>query len=197
MPLFRPEEHGCGEEMGVAQGPLRRWALIGQTTLRRGDVGHQVPWEADDLLEDQAGEGVDGRVLGHVFDLLHVDAHQRRILGFLWRDVVVVFGEVIGVDMVAAVGGLPAEVGGQEEGVQDPADGVVDVVVGGEGAVAAFVAEDLEIWVSGRDREAGRGPYPDAGQLLALVIAVGSPCGISEPSWFDLVDLGVGDVCQC
>lgn len=51
-----------------------------------------------------------------------------------------VFGEVVGVDVVPAVGGLPAEVGGQEGGVQEPAEGVVEEGGGGEGAVAAFVA---------------------------------------------------------
>lgn len=65
-----------------------------------------------------------------------------------------VFGEVVSVDVVPAVGRLPAEIGGEEGGVEQPAEGVVEVGGGGEGAVAAFVAKTwlrermLLVWVA-------------------------------------------------
>ena len=46
--------------MAVSEGKVGLRVLVRQTSLRCGDVGAQVPREADDLLQDDPGEGVEG-----------------------------------------------------------------------------------------------------------------------------------------
>ena len=69
-----------------------------------GDVGEKVPGEAEDLLDEDAAQGDERGVLGHLIEIFHIDAEQGGVLASLGWDVVVVLCEVVGVNMVPTMG---------------------------------------------------------------------------------------------
>lgn len=60
-----------------------------------------------------------------------------------WWDVVVVFGKVVGVYVMAAVGRLPRKVRRHHQRMYNPTEAVVEQLGWREGAVAALVAKNL------------------------------------------------------
>ena len=109
-----------------------------------GDVGHEVVGPADELLPDEHGQGEDGSLLGQ---LGHLVQHAADLVGVLLtgaRDEDHVALHVAGGLVVLAVGDLPAEVGDEEQRVQEPAGGVVDRARRRESAVTALVGDDPE-----------------------------------------------------
>lgn len=109
-----------------------------------GDVGEEVVGPADELLAEEHEEGVGGSLLGQLSQLV---GHASEAVGLLLagaghEDHVTL--DVAGGLVVLGVGVLPAEVGDEQGGVEDPAGEVVDEVGLGEGAVAALVGDDPE-----------------------------------------------------
>ena len=93
--------------MPVPEWVFGGWALglaSGEAAVCGGDVGEQIPREAEDLHDEDAAQGDNGSVFGHLGKIFHVNAEEGGVFASVWWDVVVVLGEVIGVDMVAAVG---------------------------------------------------------------------------------------------
>lgn len=169
-------EHGAGGvEVADAEplGEARGLALVG--ALAGGGVEEQVELPSEELVADEAQHLPDGRV---VKELLEANAGEQGLAGRLGGgggDKGHVLLYVAVVEVVAVVGELPREEGHQEEAVQGPAGDVVDLVVQGEGAVAALVAQD-----------------PDAGADEALDEAVDHPGGDAEVRVGDGGDEGEG-----
>lgn len=137
-PLGRVEQSAPRVEMAVPPGGH---VLLGNSRGRAGDVGEDVPVPADGLLQDYAQEKHDGGILADFIkgldggvDLLGVLAPQRR-------DVVEILLDVVGIDVMATMGRLPREVGGEEPGMQNEADGVVERAPTRKAAVAAVVRD--------------------------------------------------------
>ena len=141
MGLFGTEDCAVGEEVAISEDLLGMGFV--EAALRGGDVGEEVPGETDDLLEEDAEKCYDGRVFGQLFEAAGVEEKAVGVFFALGWDVVVVFGKVVGVDVVAAVAGFPREVGGEESGVESPSYDIVEEVGGGEVGMTGFMADYL------------------------------------------------------
>jgi hypothetical protein len=107
-----------------------------------GDVGEEVHGPSEQLLEQEVGGSQDGGLLHELAELVQGAADAGGVLLTGLGDEDHVTGEVASGLVVLSVGDLPREVGDQQEGVADPADGVVQDLGGGEGLVAALVGEN-------------------------------------------------------
>jgi hypothetical protein len=106
------------------------------------DVGHQVVGPANQLLSNQHDQGVDGRVLRKLANLLSELAEFGRLLFPGARHENHVALDVASGFVVLAVAHLPAEVGHKKGRVEDPAHHVVERLGRREGLVAALVGKD-------------------------------------------------------
>lgn len=59
------------------------------------------------MHSDDTTERVDRSVLCEFFEAVYTNGQSSGVLGLFRRDVVMVFHEVIGIDMVSTVAGLP------------------------------------------------------------------------------------------
>lgn len=109
-----------------------------------GDVGEQVVGPADKLLHDQHEESVGGRLLGQLRQLVDHLADASGVLLASAGEEDHVALHVAGGGVVLVVRDLPAKVGDEQGGVEEPAGDVVDEAGVGEGAVAALVGNDPE-----------------------------------------------------
>jgi len=139
---FALAEHAApGIEVGVPPG---RQSLLDDCSIWSGDVGQNVPVPSNQLLENDSEEQDHRRVLADFFDLVQRHADAACVLIALRRYVVQIFLDVVGVDVVATVTRLPAEVWCEQGRVEDEANGVVQDGGLGKAAVAGVMSNDPE-----------------------------------------------------
>jgi hypothetical protein len=139
---FALAEHTApGIEVGVPPG---RKPLLDDCSIRSGDVGQDVPVPSNKLLEDDPEEQDHRRILADFLNLVQRHANTARVLIALRRYVIQILLDVVGVDMMATMTRLPAEVGGEQERVKDETNSVVQDGRLGEAAVASIVGDDPE-----------------------------------------------------
>lgn len=107
-----------------------------------GDVVHEVQGPTEELLCQKVAGSQDGSLFAQLADLVQGLADAGGVLLTGLRNEDHVAGDVAGSLVVLAVRDLPGEVGDEEEGVADPANGVVQDLGGGEGLVTALVGQD-------------------------------------------------------
>lgn len=109
-----------------------------------GNVGHEVVGPADELLENEVDESVDGRLFAKLAKLVDKLTSARSVLlaGAGEEDHIAL--HVAGGLVVLGVGDLPAEVGHKQSRVEEPASHIVNELRVREGAVAALVGNDPE-----------------------------------------------------
>nr|POF17551.1 hypothetical protein CFP56_12965 [Quercus suber] len=127
-----------------------------------GGVHDQVHGPAGELLAEEHGDGVEGGLLEQLVHLVEDVVHAGGVLlaGAGQEDHVAL--HVAGGLVVLAVADLPAEVGDEQGGVEDPADGVVEGLAGGEGLVAALVGEHPEAGTDQALQDGVQGPAEGA-----------------------------------
>jgi hypothetical protein len=160
-----------GIKVAVGLEPARALALDWTALGSRGHIEKQVRLPPGELVREQADERVDGGVLEHLEPLGEVAGLARDVLLGPGNKRRVLF-RVVCVAVVARVRDLPGEVGDEQDGVQRPADDIVDALVRGEGAVATLVGED-----------------PDSGAGAALEEAVEDPGEDAQRQGREVVDL--------
>ena len=104
-------------------------------------IRQQVPWPAEELLNKTPNQRHDRGFLSHLSNIVRSAAHPASILGAGLGDKHHVALEVAGGLVVLAVRDLPAEVGDEQRGVEDPADGIVQPLRRRERLVAALVRQ--------------------------------------------------------
>lgn len=57
-----------------------------------------------------------------------------------------ILSQIIGIDVVPAVGRSPGKIRRQKERVGSPANNVVEQIVSREGTMSALMSDDLKIW---------------------------------------------------
>lgn len=165
-------EGAAGVEMVDSTAEAVLLALAAALTLAlmvvvASDIGEKVVGPANDLLGNEHGKGEGRGVLGELGELVDHAAETSGLLLASARDEDHVALHVAGCLVVLAVGDLPAEIGDQERGVEDPASHVVDEAGVGKGTVATLVGND-----------------PEAGAKEALEDGVDGPEGASgEGAW--------------
>lgn len=109
-----------------------------------GNVGQEVVGPTNELLTEKHEKGVNGSLLGQLRQLVDEFAETAGLLlaGAGHKDHIAL--HVASGLVVLAVRHLPAEVGNEQSRVDDPADGVVVQLGGGEGLVTALVGKDPE-----------------------------------------------------
>lgn len=143
-----------------------------------GDISQEVPEPTTELLNKQILQGDDWSVLGDLLQGNGTLAGNKLFLG-LWNENHV-SGQMAGGLVVLTVGVLPGEVRDHQVGVQDPADGVVDPAVVGEGLMATLMSHN-----------------PDTSHRQGQHDGVREPRDASEIVVGDHRDDGVGDVHHC
>lgn len=109
-----------------------------------GDIGQDVVGPAEELLSNKHAEAEDGSLSGEFRQLMDHLANARGVLlASLGHEDHVSLHVASGL-VVLGVGVLPAEVGDQQCGVEEPAGGVVDQTRLGKGLVTALVGNDPE-----------------------------------------------------
>ena len=165
MSLFRAEKGRVGEEVAVAEESLGLRAI--QATSGGSDVVEEINGPAQNLLHDNAHDDDQGSILAKILHLLDPLGRDIEIGGILletWGDVVVVLLEVVGVDVVATVGGPPSKVGSHKCRVQSKAHNVVESVGLGPSSVATLMSVHL-FWESEMLKsELECKSYPDASE---------------------------------
>lgn len=107
-----------------------------------GDIGHEVHGPSANLLTESVNEGSNRSLFSQLVELVNGTADASGVNGPRLGNEDHVTLHVAGSLVVLAVGNLPGEVGDKEKGVADPADGVVEDLVGREGLVAALVGQN-------------------------------------------------------
>lgn len=141
--------------------------------LASGGVEEEVHLPSEELVADEVDKLEDRGVLEK---LVKVDAAEQGLLGGLGLsggNESHVLLHVAGEAVVTVVRELPGEVGNEEEGVEHPADAVVQLGVLGKGAVAALVTQD-----------------PDTGADESLKEAIDHPGGTADDGVLDPGDVG-------
>lgn len=159
-----------------------------------GDVGHEVVGPADELLTEEVDEGVDGGLFSQLGNLVGELADAGSLLLAGARDEDHVALDVAGGLVVLAVGELPGEVGDEEGGVEDPADGVVDQPGRREGLVTALVGKNPETGAEETLHEGVQAPEDDTGSLEGNVL--GSDVFVPDVEGDGEVDHVAGDIGQ-
>ncbi|RUP24771.1 hypothetical protein BC936DRAFT_138890, partial [Jimgerdemannia flammicorona] len=148
--LMGLEDRGGGMEV---RGP----AAVVLASRVNEEVGLPAAREHDHKIE-QGGDGrfVEHAVVHAVLGVLVFGGEANIAAGK--RDEDLVLGHVASSLVMTGVGDAPRVVGNQEGGVEDPADGIVDELGGGEGLVAALMGNDPD--TSGDDalRDPVEGP---------------------------------------
>lgn len=172
--------------------PAVPFALDGAALCARCYVEAEVHLPPGELVHEKTEEGVDGGIFEVLQPGGEVAGAALVVLVCPGDEGRVALG-VVCVAVVARVGDFPAEVGDQQEGVQGPADDVVDERVRREGAVAAFVREDPDAGADAALGEAVGGPGEDAqglrGDQVDLERGVEEHAGVEEVPG----DIGAGD----
>ena len=168
--LAGTEDGAGGLKVAHAQ-PAGGLALLADGAGR--DVEEEIHLPSGNLMGDELEQRDDGRVLEQLGVEVQVGQAALALLRDAAGDKHHVLLHVAGEAMVAVVGELPAEVGHHEERVGEPADNVVDHLVGRERAVAALVGQD-----------------PQTGAEQALDVAVDNPGDSLRDRVLDLRDEG-------
>lgn len=95
-----------------------------------GDVGDEIGGPAEELLGDQVDSRGDGGLLRQLGQLVGELAEPGCVLLLCTGNEDHITGQVSGSFVVLSMGDLPREVRDQEQRVTDPADGVVEDLVG-------------------------------------------------------------------
>lgn len=119
--------------------PLAAALLLVLVVVVSRHVGEEVQPPPRQLLANQVEQSSNGGLLGQLVELVHEPGDAAGVHLARLGDEDHVLLHVAGGLVVLAVRDLPGEVGNQQRGVADPADGVVDDFRGREGLVAAFV----------------------------------------------------------
>lgn len=139
--------------------------LLDDSSRRTGDFGEDVPVPSDGLLKQDPKKQDAWCILTDLVEYLGSFSDLSSILVVLWRDVVEVLYDVVGVDVMTAMCRLPREVRSKEGGMQCEADCVVESRGSTEARTPAVVCD-----------------HPQACPYNALCEGVGVNHGVTEQS---------------
>mmetsp|Transcript_36948 Transcript_36948/g.80499 ORF Transcript_36948/g.80499 Transcript_36948/m.80499 type:complete len:398 (+) Transcript_36948:525-1718(+) len=175
-PVAEPAEHSqdadvrpqrllgplAGEERVLAGGARIGPEVVGLTAHgAAGGALQQVQRPPDQQHADGVHQG-EGALAERLAELVH---GLRALVGGQGGHVGLALGDVVGAHVVHRVRPLPRKVRHQQERVQDVADGVLDELVVGEGAVAALVRRHPRPGAGGAGGEGVRHPRADPARL--------------------------------
>jgi len=106
------------------------------------NVGDEVSWPSEELLDEQVQSGVYGRLLTKLAEIFDRTANFSGMLLACSGNVNHVTLHVASSLVVGTVGKLPAEIRYEKSRVKDPASDVADEARIREGAVTAFMSKD-------------------------------------------------------
>lgn len=151
------EEGAERVEVAVAEH-LGAVCLLGQALASSADVEHQVSLPSKQLVSHKGDGIVERSLLNQLLDLLKHGRHPVLTLLLSRRNEDGVLLNVAVVTVVSRVSDLPREVRHHKQGVNSPANGVVQHGVGRESAMATLVTDN-----------------PDSNADAALKESVGNP----------------------
>lgn len=126
MRLLRSEKSRPWVQVRVSKQLIRLLSV--QASCGGCDVIHEIHRPAKKLLHHDAAESSEGSVFSHLiqgFELLRCNSKNSGVLFGLRWNIVVVFGKIVGVDVMPPVRRLPRKVRSHQRGVNHPAEGIV------------------------------------------------------------------------
>ena len=130
--------------MAVAQPSVRLGAV--EAALGSSNIADKIKGPAQKLLQNDASKHHNGRVFRHLNDVIEGFGRNpkgRSVFLFLGWHIVVVFGEVVCINVVTAVRRLPRKVGCQERGMADEPHCIVKNRRWRKDAMTTLVAQNL------------------------------------------------------
>lgn len=78
-----------------------------ETVWCSGNVGKQVEWKSGHLLDDNTKEREKGGVFSKLIQVVKLTSQTVEIASFERWDIMKIFCDMVGIDVVATVGGFP------------------------------------------------------------------------------------------
>lgn len=144
--------------------------------LAGASVEEEIRLPSEKLVEDELDHLSSGGILNKLSDVDASNHERLGRLGLSLGDESHVEIHVAGEAVVAVVRVLPAEVGDEEERVEEPAGHIVDLSMEGESTVAALMAENPDTGAEETLDEAVDHPCCDAEGLVGNAGDVGESC---------------------